>query len=57
MEAWYFTVRGLTYMEREEVQINLSCLIGPGGIGWAKKCLRFVSTNKRHIFHFHQELC
>ena len=26
-------------------------------IGLAKKCLRFLRKNKRHIFHFHQELC
>ena len=25
-------------------------------IGLAKKCLQFLSKNKRHIFHFHQEL-
>ena len=25
-------------------------------IGLAKKCLRFLSKNKRHIFHFHPEL-
>ena len=25
-------------------------------IGLAKKCLWFLSTHKRHIFHFHQEL-
>ena len=25
-------------------------------IGLPKKCLRFLSKNKRHIFHFHQEL-
>ena len=25
-------------------------------IGLAKNCLRFLSKNKRHIFHFHQEL-
>ena len=25
-------------------------------IGLAKKCLWFLSKNKRHIFHFHQEL-
>ena len=25
-------------------------------IGWAKRCLRFLIKNKRHIFHFHQEL-
>ena len=24
-------------------------------IGWAKKSLWFLSKNKRHIFHFHQE--
>ena len=26
------------------------------GIGLAKKCLQFLSKNKRHVFHFHQEL-
>ena len=25
-------------------------------IGLAKKCLRFLSKNKRHAFHFHQKL-
>ena len=25
-------------------------------IGLAKKCLQFLSKNKRHISHFHQEL-
>ena len=25
-------------------------------IGLTKKCLWFLSKNKRHVFHFHQEL-
>ena len=28
----------------------------PSLIGLAKRCLQFLSKNKRHIFHFHQEL-
>ena len=30
--------------------------MGRESIGLAKKCLWFLSKNKRHFFHFHQEL-
>ena len=44
-------------MSVSPAKISFTIVIGTvASIGLAKKCLLFLSKNKRHIFHFYQEL-